>query len=485
MLPPRWRYKRFHISLLLAWLSVGLLAGLSVGRVILILPYSLLLVVLLAVAIGTSLKSTRWYACIVLVVAGFLLGSSRAALYAHELSRLSSHVGTHATVSATIQQDPVLATEGSNVWQAELSGVQIQGESLRGGLYATIVSDVGLKRGDFVIVNGDITSGFGSFQGSLYRAELVKVVRSDDVFLAARDSFAEAVRKVMPEPEASLGLGFVVGQKSALPGDFAEQLKTVGLTHIVVASGYNLTILVRFARKLLARRSRYLALAGSLSLVLGFIFVSGFSASMNRAAVVTILSLLAWYYGRKFHPIQLIAYVAAASAFVNPQYVWGDLGWLLSFAAFTGILVIAPIVSKLLHKRDKEPGAIARLVIETLSAELMTLPIIIVSFGYLPVLALLANVLVAPVIPAAMLFTFIAGLTGWIAPWLNILAYPASIVIAYVVAIVEKLSSVEWARLPVVVSGGFVLAWYAILGGICAVIWRRRKVDLLAQNVVE
>lgn len=183
--------------------------------------------------------------------------------------------------------------------------------------------------------------------------------------------------------------------------------------------------------------------------------------------------------------MQLIVYVAAVSAFVNPQYAWGDLGWLLSFAAFTGILVVAPIVTRLLYKKDDEPGAVARLVVETLSAELMTLPIIIVSFGYLPVLALLANVLVAPVIPAAMFFTFVAGVTGWIAPWLNLLAYPASIVIAYVVAIVEKLSSVDWARVPVAVSASFALAWYAVLSGLCATIWRHRKVDLFAQNVVE
>lgn len=485
MLPAQWRYKRFHISLLLAWLSLGLLAGLSAGQVIIGLPYSLILVAALALAIGTSFKSGRWYACAVLVAAGFLLGSSRASLYAEELSRLTSYVGSSITLSATIQQDPVLVSEGSNAWQTELSSIEIKSESLQGSLYATIVSDTELKRGDFIIVTGKVAPGFGSFQGSLYRAALIKVVRSTDPFLAARDSFAAAVRQVMPEPEASLGLGFVVGQKSALPGDFAEQLKTVGLTHIVVASGYNLTILVRFARRLLARHSRYLALAGSLSLVVGFILVSGFSASMNRAAVVTILSLVAWYYGRKFHPVQLIVYVAAVSAFVNPQYAWGDLGWLLSFAAFTGILVVAPIVTRLLYKKDDEPGAVARLVVETLSAELMTLPIIIVSFGYLPVLALLANVLVAPVIPAAMFFTFVAGVTGWIAPWLNLLAYPASIVIAYVVAIVEKLSSVDWARVPVAVSASFALAWYAVLSGLCATIWRHRKVDLFAQNVVE
>ena len=255
----------------------------------------------------------------------------------------------------------------------------------------------------------------------------------------------------MPEPEASLGVGFLVGEKAALSTDLIEQMKTVGLTHIIVASGYNLTILVRFSRRLLARRSRYLALAGSLSLVVGFVLISGFSPSMNRAAVVTLLTLVAWYYGRNFHPIKLIFYVAALSALAYPVYVWGDLGWLLSFAAFAGVLVVAPLVTRLFYAKNAEPGALVRLLIETMSAEIMTLPIIVAAFGYVPVLALVANVAVAPIIPFAMFFTFVAGVVGIISSVLAIVAMPASILIAYVVAVVEYLSSPLWP-LPRVVA---------------------------------
>lgn len=289
----------------------------------------------------------------------------------------------------------------------------------------------------------------------------------------------------MPEPEASLGLGFVIGQKSALPDDLVDQLKIVGLTHIVVASGYNLTILVRFARRLLARRSRYLALVGSVVLVALFVAFSGLSPSMNRAAIVTGLSLLAWYYGRKFHPLQLIVFVAAASAFMYPVYIWGDLGWLLSFAAFTGVLVVAPIVTKLIFPKRDDPPATAQLVIETLSAELMTLPIIMIAFGYIPVFALLANILVAPVIPFAMAATFVAGLAGLISPVLSILALPASIIIGYVVAIVEQLSSISWAQIVIAIGPLFAVIWYGLLGGWLLLVWRAKRVDLRASSVVE
>ena len=483
MLPKTWRYKRFHVSYLLTWCSVGLLVGLLLGSRVSVSAVWLVVVLALGVVI-VSLKSRRWYACILIVAMGMVLGMLRGSLFDQALGVLKSSVGQEVSMTGRIVQDPTLRN-GSNLWQAEIDSLRIDDAAFTGTIYVTTVSDETLKRGDVVTVTGRLLYGFGSFQASMYRAELVHVERPDDAFLAARDSFAEAVRRVMPEPEASLGLGFVVGQKSALPDDLTEQLKIVGLTHIVVASGYNLTILVRFARRLLARRSRYLALAGSLALVVGFVFVSGFSASMNRAAIVTILSLLAWYYGRKFHPIQLILYVAAASAFVYPVYVWGDLGWLLSFAAFAGILVVAPIMTRLLYIKGREPGALSQLVIETLSAELMTLPILIVSFGYIPVLALVANVLVAPVIPFAMLFTFIAGVIGWVVPALSILALPASILVAYVVALVEWLSTPEWARFSLTVSGVFAWVWYGILAAVCWYVLQRRKVDLRASSVVE
>lgn len=483
MLPAVWRYKRFHVSYLIAWLCVGLLLGLLVGSGMQMGAWWLVGTVAAAL-VFTSFKSRRWYACLIIVIVGLLLGCIRGSLFAGELRGLSGLVGTQVTVVGKLAQDPVLMN-GSDVWKVEIEHIRVHSTLQAGSIYATVVSDEMLRRSDEVTVSGKLLTGFGTFQASMYRASVKHISRPNDPFLAIRDSFAGAVRRVMPEPEASLGLGFVIGQKSALPDDLVEQLKIVGLTHIVVASGYNLTILVRFARRVLARRSRYLAFAGSVVLILGFIFVSGFSASMNRAAVVTILSLLAWYYGRKFHPIQLILLVAATSALVNPLYVWGDLGWLLSFVAFTGVLVVAPIMTRLFYAADKKPGATVQLVIETLSAEIMTLPVLIVSFGYIPVFALLANVLVAPVIPMAMLLTFIAGLVGWVAPGLAILALPATILIAYVIAIVERLAGVEWAQLAVTVSLWFGIVWYAVLFIVGLSIWRRRKVDLLARSVVE
>lgn len=482
MLASAWRYKRFHISVLLAWGALGILAGLLLGQYVAV-PLSHIVVWLAVLAIASTLHSRRWFACLIVLVAGLTLGIIRGSQYLNEVSRLDSFTGKTITLSGRISQDPVQQNE-SGLWQAQLNNIFVDGKSFAGEIYATIVSDENFQRNNLVTIQSKVTEGFGNFRLALYRAELINAVSDEDVFLTTRNKFAEGVRRVVPEPEASLGLGFVVGQRSALPADLEEQMKVVGLTHIVVASGYNLTILVRFARRLLARRSRYLALVGSSALVTGFVAISGLSPSMNRAAIVTGLSLLAWYYGRKFHPVQLILYVASVSALFYPVYVWSDLGWLLSFAAFVGVLVVAPILTRLIFK-TKSPSATVQLVIETLSAELMTLPIIMVYFGYVPLLALLANVLVAPVIPFAMAATFLAGLLGLISASLWVFALPASIVIAYVVAVVEKLSAQPWAQVSTSIAPLLAWAWYGLLGIWLGLIWKRRRVDLRASSIVD
>lgn len=477
-----WQYRRFHVSYLIAWTTVGVLTGVWAGQYVQnISPW--VLIVAIAAGLG-AFRSRRWYACVVVLIVGGLCGLMRGSSYAQELGAVTRLQGTSVVLQAVITQDPVQQGDAP-IWKVQASALNYHDTALAGEVYATVLSDTPLLRGDKLTLQGKVTDGFGSFQIAMYRAELLKVQHSEDIFLKIRDIFAQSVRRVLPEPEASLGVGFVVGQKSSLPADFEEQLKIVGLTHLVVASGYNLTILVRFARRVLARHSRYLALFGSIVLIVGFVAISGMSPSMQRAAVVTVLSLLAWYYGRKFHPVQLILLVAAGSALLYPVYVWSDIGWLLSFVAFTGVLVVAPLLTRLLYAEHKTPSAFSRLLIETMSAELMTLPVIVVVFGYIPIYALVANILVAPVIPFAMALTGVAGLVGCLGTALQILALPAAIVIAYVVAVVEKFSKLPFSSVEFSGSVMLAVSWFVVLSIGLVVVWQRKRVDLSETSATE
>jgi len=268
-------------------------------------------------------------------------------------------------------------------------------------------------------------------------------------------------------------MGLLVGQRDTLPAATSDMLAAVGLTHIIAVSGYNLTILVRATKRTLAKRSKYQAMIGACTLILAFLLVTGASPSIVRASIISFLSLGAWYYGRKIRPMVLIMLTAAATALWNPLYLWSDIGWYLSFLAFFGVLVIAPIASKKFY-RLRKPGVMGQLVIESMAAQIMTLPLILYIFNDSSYLVLLANVLVVPLIPFAMLLSFIAGLAGMLIPahggWL---AWPAKWLLTYLLDAAGLVARIPHIRFSVSISTWTMASFYAAILAVTLIWWQK------------
>ena len=217
----------------------------------------------------------------------------------------------------------------------------------------------------------------------------------------------------------------------------------------------------------------------------GFVGVTGLSPSMTRAALVTSLSLVAWYYGRVIHPVVLLLFAAAVTGLWNPLYVWSDVGWYLSFLAFGGVMLLAPLVLKRLFGERKVPQ-LAQIVIETVCAEVATLPLIMFVFGSVSAVALLANVIVAPLVPVAMLLGFVAGLAIVLLPgpgaWL---ALPATLLLTYMTSIVAWLAAIPWAKRPVGLNGVGLVCAYGMLLLAGLTIWRKLRYNYLSKSIVE
>lgn len=475
--------RHFHISYLLAGLGVGVSLGLVLAkRFDLGADWGWLVI---GVALGlAALRNRRPVAVALIVLAGLLIGSQRGSVYLQAVQGYEQFLGQVTTISARVADDPEATT--NNLTQINLQTVTVNGRQLPGQIYATVVDDGQLKRGDRVSLKAKLGAGFGSYWAVARRARLLGVYRHRDAIREVRDNFAAGVKKVAKPDEAALGLGFVVGQRSALPPELDNNLRLIGLTHIVVASGYNLTILVRFARRLFARWSRFLATGVSGLLMLAFALFSGFSASMNRAVLVTGLSLLAWHVGRRFHPLILIIYASALTAYWNPTYIWGDVGWYLSFLAFGGVLIVAPLISKLILGSSRQPNSIVQVVIETLAAQIMTLPVILLVFGQLPNLAIIANALVAPVIPLSMATTTVAGLIGMLLPdWSLVGAALMHFSVGYVLVVVDWLSQIPGAQSLIRLPSVWLLAIYGAVALTSGLVWRLTRHDFLESSVVD
>lgn len=479
------RSRRLHISWHIAWVAIGVLSGtaLSVlcGDFFANLAWLIVAITLLAVAF----MNRTVLAVSLSFLAGTMVGLWRSGAMHVSLQGYAPHYNQTVTIQGNIAEDTTLGP-GSSV-RLQLQDVRINQQSLPGRVWVDTSAKADLKRGDSATFEGKLSAGFGSLSATMYRARLTAAERPQpgDIGREVRDWFASYIRLAIPEPEASLGIGFLVGQRSTLPQEFSEQMQLVGLTHIIVASGYNLTILVRLARQFFASISRYLATASAGLLIAGFIAITGMSPSMSRAGLIAGLSLAAWFYGRIIHPLVLLPFAAAITVLVNPFFLWGDVGWYLSFAAFAGLLLLAPLLTDFFSGKQ-QPGVFSRIFIETASAQIVTLPIIAWAFGQIAPLALPANLLVLPLIPATMLLTFMAGLGGVFIPALaTLIGFPATALLNYMTGVVQWLAQLPWADYEITFGIPALIASYALLILLCLWLQRQTKHSFKRDTIIE
>lgn len=400
--------------------------------------------VLLTLLLAAALLRRRTAATVAMVVfAGLLLGMWRGAVYMHALRPYQALAHQKVEFTATANIDAVYGKSSQLTFTVrDVHFAFPEERRVPGTITVSGFGETMVYRGDRLHISGKLYPTRGANQAAVSFAELRKVGGTSSTIDVVRRKFTAGMQSVLPEPLASFGLGLLVGQRNTLPAAVSQAILMVGLTHIIAVSGYNLTILLEASRRLLGSHSKVLSTVIALLLIFGFLLVAGTSASIVRAAVISVLGLSAWYYGRTIRPLLLILLAAAGTAYANPAYLWADISWYLSFLAFFGVLVLGPMVTHKLYGA-REPHMLVQIVVESLCAEVMTLPLILFVFGQVSLVSLLANALVAAFIPLAMLLSLVAGLAGMlvggVAGWL---AWPAQVVLTYMLDVVNLLSRV-------------------------------------------
>lgn len=481
-----WAQAPLHVSWLIAIGCGALFMGVVLAKFVSLGSFASIAWLLTgtALVLWACLRQQRW-AIALIIIGGLLIGLWRGTLVHAELELSKAMIGKTLTISGVVDDDTDVDRHGNTV--ARVKNLHIGEQGIQGNAWVAFNDTLPIKRSDQVTFRGKVSEGFGTFVFAVYRAEIkgVKRAQPGDVALSIRDWFAGLVRQAVPEPEASLGIGFLVGQRRSLPTELDMALQIAGLTHIVVASGYNLTILVRLARRLFVKVSKYLATLTSGGLIVGFIAITGMSPSMSRAGLVAGLSLAAWYCGRKFHPLVLLPFAVAVTVMMNPSYAWGDVGWQLSFLAFGGVMIFAPLLQAY-YFGAKKPGIVRQIFGETLAATIMTLPILIYYFGYMSNVAILANILILPLVPLAMLLTFIAGIGVIVLSFISEAAgIPAYLILYYMTHTAEWFAGLSWAVSEFSLQLWQVALMYAAIAGFMMYMWRKTKLNLRDVNLVE
>lgn len=466
---------RFRRTTLILWFCIAFLCGLGLAKVGFFIAFGW--VIICAVFAIISYRQKNLFTLSILVAFGLVLGIVRGSNFLPEVGLYDDLYEQKVVIVGTAKNDAIYAKNGQLSFDlTDLELIRPAEESLVGTISVSGYGENAIYSGDRVQAEGKLYSTLGAKQGRMSFAKIETLASGASLIQKIKREFVAGMYSAVPEPEASFGLGLLVGQRNTLPDSVADALKVVGLTHIVAVSGYNLTILVRAAQRGFGKRSKYQATLVAVLLIVLFLAVTGLSASIVRASIVSALGLTAWYFGRNIRPILIIAVTASITAGYYPVYLWSDIGWYLSFLAFFGVLVMAPLLVQRIWGKDRRPSNIVQIIIESICAQIMTMPLILYVFSLASLVGLIANVLVVPLIPLAMLFSAVAGLAGMVVPAIaGWFAWPATFLLTYMLDIAGLLSKVPHAQISIRLGLLSMIFMYATLMFFTFVLYRRVK----------
>ena len=473
--------------------SIAFAFGIAL-RSFFVVPYSAVLfgVIVAAVCIGAWRIQSDSYAPLFLglFLIGGVLGVIRldvATLHDRDLL-LEERIGKEVTVEGIIVQE---VDERAQTSRITLRASTIDGHAIDTRVLVTAERFPRFSYGDKVKVEGVVTlpqtfttefdrtfnyPGYLGARDITYTIPFANVMLLGDgegniiiaTLLKLKHSFMDTVETLIPEPQAGLAEGITLGVKRALGTDLENAFRTTGIIHIVVLSGYNVTIVAEAIMRLLSYfflpRTRMLFGIGAIA---SFAIIAGLSATVVRASIMASLILVARAHGHIYGVLRALIFAGVVMLFINPKLLIFDPGFQLSFLATLGLIFLAPSIEQY-FKLVPTKFQIREFFTATIATQLFVLPLLLFLVGELSIVAVLVNVLVLPVVPLAMFTTFISGVLGSISYMLALpFAYLTHLLLSYIIFVVEYFASLSYAA---VVLPPFSFWWVVIGYGVLGVL---------------
>lgn len=287
-----------------------------------------------------------------------------------------------------------------------------------------------------------------------------------DPLSAMRDWVLLPLVASVPGDAGALAAGLTLGDSDYFSQAFRSAMRASATTHLVALSGFNVTLMLGFARRLLRKRvnRKHEAYAG-IALLGGFVLIAGFQPSLLRAALMGTALLIGGLVGKRIAPARLLLLIAATMLLIEPQFIT-HLGFILSFISSWALLAMFGDVETLLASGIPLRQLLAKAVAPTFFAQLGVAPTLLASVGSVALVGLLVNPLVIPLTP---LLTALAGgqlLLAHAAPGLAALLSPLVSLSMLPVTFAIGLA----AKVPLTVSFALPASVAALLYG-ASIIW--------------
>ena len=319
----------------------------------------------------------------------------------------------------------------------------------------------------------------------IYRPEIKKLERNDGNKIIAnlyslKNLFIKNISEVVPEPNASLLSGLIFGAKQSLGTELLDDFRKVGLIHIVVLSGYNITIIavgIFYLTSFLGKRKLGFVI-GAIS-ILFFAIMVGLGATVIRACIMSLISILAVYLGRPADALRFLFIAGLLMLLWNPFLLFYDPSFQLSFMATLGLILFSPFIISHISKSEigkyiPEKFGLREIVASTIAVQFFVLPLLIKMSGFVSLISFLANPLVLPLVPWAMAF---GALTGALGIFSQMLSWPFGVISYFISQIMISITELS-ANLPLATlqTGSIpiylIFIWYLGYG---VLYWRLKK----------
>ena len=308
---------------------------------------------------------------------------------------------------------------------------------------------------------------------------------------ALRNRLSQAMAATIPEPQASLAQGMILGIRGNITPELQNAFIDSGTMHILVISGsqFNIVagILVATGIWLFGKR-RYFYIWLALAAIWIYALLTGMSPPVIRSAIMVSIFLCADLLGRQRSAITAIGFAAAVMAAITPQ-ILGDASFQLTFMSTLGMVVIAPRLQgwgkNIIANKLGEGGFIvatanwiADSLFVTLGVTIAIWPLLVSYFGIFSVVSPLATLLVLPALPYLLFSGTLAAVIGvFVLAAGQILGWLAWLSAGYMLAVINGFAHLSFSFFNVgTINPAWIWAYFAVLGAILWLIPQRKSV---------
>lgn len=363
------------------------------------------------------------------------------------------------------------------------TNLTVKPEYLDGKILIRTEKYAGYKYGDEIIAEGKIEIAKEddefSWRGYLMRYGIQAVMFRPDIslessgngsglyaaILSAKQYLKRKIEQSLAGIRADFLLALILGYKSNISEYWKNIFSATGTSHIISISGLHISIIAGMVMLALLeaginRKKAFWIVSAFLA---GYIILIGMSASALRAGVMGFLALLAVRVGRLSAPRNALAFAGAFMLALNPLLLRYDAGFQLSFLSIIGIFYVWPILENWTEKWPNLFKLKSALNL-SLSAQIITLPLVIYHFGIVSLIAPLANLIIVPLIPLILFLLAIPLALIFFSPAvLKILFLPYKELSGFVLGMLEGFNKIP--AISISIGPIWIFAIYTLIFG--------------------